>query len=104
MKALAGILDKLGFRDVKLRPDIGIAINYESLLLQRGDNVPVSRSRRNKLAWARATVFTLFEAARVLFDPSVADCTLAVAVKCGATNTITETPHGFGAAEIRVGP
>jgi 2-polyprenyl-3-methyl-5-hydroxy-6-metoxy-1,4-benzoquinol methylase len=81
MRSLQQILGQAGFREISVRPQIAGSVIYDSLLLHLGQIGFTAASRRNWVAEAFARFFTVLELCLLNWNPSIADCVGAVAVK-----------------------
>lgn len=83
MQSMRRILEQVAFRRILIRPIIATSMIYESVLLQRAwtGSFPPPPPRRIWPTWMLTRLFTVAEAGLTKWNPTVADCMAAIAVK-----------------------
>jgi 2-polyprenyl-3-methyl-5-hydroxy-6-metoxy-1,4-benzoquinol methylase len=75
------LLDRVGFQEVSIRPDIGTSVTYESYLLWRNAPRPLPAVRQNWRSIPSWRLFAGLQSLLVGLVPSIGECLAAVAVK-----------------------
>jgi 2-polyprenyl-3-methyl-5-hydroxy-6-metoxy-1,4-benzoquinol methylase len=81
MQSLRSLLERNGFKNISVHPQIAKSVIYESVLLRRGQLNSFPMSHRIWLAEIFARLFNIGEICLSNWKPSVADCVAAVAEK-----------------------
>jgi 2-polyprenyl-3-methyl-5-hydroxy-6-metoxy-1,4-benzoquinol methylase len=80
-QSLPGLLKRVGFTSVSLRPQIARSVIRESLLIRQEDAGVATGGRVSAASGPIASVFNLAEVAALNWDSAAADCVGAIATK-----------------------